>query len=415
MEFLRRAIWNRITTGASKVNEDEFELFHGLACDCTGVIAQDVLDRFTNQCATCAHPPAYGVILQSGASGPIDPIVFGADSTCCGSNAYLLRGAGNSCIWSISTDCTMNKNAQIVGVTSGAGGTFFVPGDWTSNVVGAPNTDVTTLKVILSTGNDGNYVTASSAYNSTTDQTAVVVTGTIPDSTADGFIDATRAGLNLQYILDLSVGLNRGQVTLKYIRSYKDDVQVTVVYTNMKTFNCACRTTFAMNCDELPDDCDLACVACVANTITSLVSAFQCCGEEFNRLADVPLYFDLTFTGPVIFRTIPQDYVFHDGSLLSLTFFRAFPGGVLWTTSYPLPSDPTKTVEVTMSMCDPDAGGPLGGGDITFAILGLFVGSFSVVKYETGEVGGSYGSCGSVNVFANNGDNTIITATPILP
>jgi len=73
----------------------------------------------------------------------------------------------------------------IVDVTSGAGGTFVIDGDFTKQIL-----DGDRFTVSGSTLNDGDYVVdGDPTYSSGTDRTTITVVGTIPDGTVDGQID----------------------------------------------------------------------------------------------------------------------------------------------------------------------------------------------------------------------------------
>jgi hypothetical protein len=71
----------------------------------------------------------------------------------------------------------------IIDVVSGSSGSFFVSGDITSEI-----TNGISFSVSGSTGNDKSYVCSSSSYSVGDDETTIVVSGTIPDTTPDGSI-----------------------------------------------------------------------------------------------------------------------------------------------------------------------------------------------------------------------------------
>lgn len=84
----------------------------------------------------------------------------------------------------------------IVGVTAGASGSFVVSGNRLEDILSAG-----TFVVTGSTGNDATYTVASATYNSGTDETTIVVTGTVASAVADGdlYYDLTQAEVEFDF------------------------------------------------------------------------------------------------------------------------------------------------------------------------------------------------------------------------
>lgn len=106
---------------------------------------------------------------------------------------------------------TQTFTPAVTGVTSGAGGSFVVAGDQTPVFIAGM-----TFTVAGSTGNDGTYTVVSCTYDGSTAST-IVVSGTIPDTTADGTITITNkwnsAPVDIQNLSAVVTLITAGAIT----------------------------------------------------------------------------------------------------------------------------------------------------------------------------------------------------------
>lgn len=107
------------------------------------------------------------------------------------SNSLPLASDGLPMEGDYASTYTVEITKAIVGVTSGAGGSFEISGDRVDDIVSAG-----TFTISGSTGNDGTYTVVSATYNGTE---TIIIVANVPDATVDGDLSYTLPSIETEF------------------------------------------------------------------------------------------------------------------------------------------------------------------------------------------------------------------------